>query len=123
MADKLKHEIESTVSVALAKFLKEQMGEQVETVTVQLLGDTIIARLKNLLSVAERCLIKDWEGLQLMKELKGKLMEGSKDNLKTLIKDLTGADAIDIHTSFDMEHSELIIVFSMAKNLEFGNLY
>ena len=45
-------------------------------------------------------------------------MEGSKDSLKTLIKDLTGVDAVDIHTSFNTEHSEPVIVFSMAKNLE-----
>jgi len=118
MATKSKQEIESAVSAALSKFVKEQMGEQVKTLTTQLLEDAIIVRLKDLLSPAERCLIKDWEGLKLIKELKGKLMEGSKDNLKTLIKDLTGIEAIDIHTSFNTEHSELVIVFSMAKNLE-----
>lgn len=118
MADKSKYEIESAVSTALSKFLKEHMGEQVEAITTQLLEDTIIVRLKDLLSPAERCLIKDWEGLRLIKELKAKLMEGSKDSLKTLIKDLTGLDTVDIHTSFNTEHSELVMVFSMAKNLE-----
>ena len=118
MVGKSKQEIESAVSAALSKFINEQMGEQVKTLTTQLLEDAIIVRLKDLLSPAERYLIKDWEGLKLIKELKKKLMEGSKDNLKTLIKDLTGVEAIDIHTSFNTEHSELVIVFSMAKNLE-----
>jgi len=118
MATKSKQEIESAVSVHLSKFLKEQMSEQVETITTQLLEDAIIVRLKNLLSPAERCLIKDWEGLKLIKELKAKLMEGSKDSLKTMIKDLTGVEAVDIHTSFNTENSELVIVFSMAKNFE-----
>lgn len=118
MVGKSKQEIESAVSVHLSKFLNEQMGEQVKTLTTQLLEDTIIVRLKDLLSPAERCLIKDWEGLKLIKELKAKLMEGSKDSLKTLIKDLTGVDAVDIHTSFNIENSELVIVFSLAKNLE-----
>jgi uncharacterized protein YbcI len=118
MATKSKQEIESAVSSHLSKFLKEQMGEQVKTLTAQLLEDTIIVRLKNLLSPAERCLIKDWEGLKLIKELKTKLMEGSKDNLETLIKDLIGVEVVDIHTSFNTEYSELVIVFSMAKNLE-----
>ena len=118
MVGKSKQEIESAVSAHLSKFLKEQMGEQVKTLTTQLFEDTIIVRLKDLLSPAERCLIKDWEGLKLIKELKGKLMEGSKDNLKTLIKDLIGVDAVDIHTSFNIENSELVIVFSLDKNLE-----
>lgn len=118
MASKSKQEIEFAVSAHLSKFLKEQMGEQVKTLTTQLLEDTIIVRLKDLLSPAEKCLIRDWEGLKLIKELKGKLMEGSKDNLKTMIKDLTGVDAVDIHTSFNTQHNELLIVFSMAKNLE-----
>jgi len=118
MVGKSKQEIESAVSAHLSKFLKEQMGEQVKTLTTQLLEDTIIVRLKDLLSPAERCLIKDWEGLKLIKELKAKLMEGSKDSLKTLIKDLTGVEAVDIHTSFNTQHSELVIVFSMLENLE-----
>lgn len=118
MATKSKQEIESAVSAHLSTFLKERMGEQVEIITTQLLEDAIIVRMKDLLSPAERCLIKDWEGLKLIKELKGKLMEGSKESLKTLIKDLIGIDAVDIHTSFSTENSELVIVFSLAKNLE-----
>lgn len=116
MAAKSKQEIESAVSAQLSKFLEEQMAEQVETITTQFIEDTIIVRLRDLLSPAERCLIKDWEGLKLIKELKTKLMEGSKDSLKTLIKDLTGVDVVDIHSSFNTENSELVIVFSMAKN-------
>jgi uncharacterized protein YbcI len=118
MVGKSKQEVESAVSARLSKFLKEQMGEQVEAITTQLLEDTIIVRLKDLLTPAERRLIKDREGLRLIEELKGKLMEGSKDNLKTLIKDLTGVEAADIHASFNTQHSELVIVFSMLENLE-----
>lgn len=118
MIGKSKQEIESVVSAHLSQFLKEQMSEQVETITAQLLEDAIIVRLKNLLSPAERCLIKEGEGLKLIKELKAKLIEGLKDSLKTMIRDLTGVEAVDIHTSFNTENGELVIVFSMAKNLE-----
>ena len=52
------------------------------------------------------------------KHVKKDLLDGITDSLKTLIKDLTGLDAVDIHTSFNTENSELVIVFSLAKNLE-----
>jgi uncharacterized protein YbcI len=39
---KSKQEIESMVSEAMTKFLKEQIGEEAEAVITQVVGDTIL---------------------------------------------------------------------------------
>lgn len=118
MDGKTKQEIESAVSEGMCKFLKEQMGEQAEAVTVQVVGDAIIIRFKGILPPAERLLVKKQEGMKLIKELKEKLIERAKPLLKVLIKNLVDAEVVDIHSSFDPATGERIEIFILNRNLE-----
>jgi len=118
MDGKTKQEIESAVNEAMTKFLKEQMAEEAEAVTTQVVGDTIIIRLKGVLPPAERHMIKDQKGAKLIKELKEKLIERAKPLLETMIKNLTNAEVIDIHSSFDVDTGERIEIFTLDKDLE-----
>lgn len=118
MDGKSKQEIESAVSEEMTKFLKEQMGEEAEAVTTQAVGDTIIIRFKGILPPAERNLARNQEGVKLLEELKAKLIERAKPLLETMIKNLTDAEVIDIHSSFDAETGERIEIFTLDKDLE-----
>jgi len=94
------------------------MGEQAEAVITQVVGDTIIVRFKGILPPAERHMAKDQEGERLIKELKARLIERAKPLLETLIKNLTEAEVIDIHSSFNVETGERIEIFTLDKDLE-----
>ena len=118
MNGKSKQKIESEVNEAMAKFLKEQIGEQAEQVITQVVGDTIIVRFKGVLPPAERHMIKNHEEKRLIKEVKGKLIEKVRPLLETLIQKLTNAQVIDIHSSFDVETDERIEIFILNKDLE-----
>ncbi len=118
MNGKAKQEIESAVSEAMTKFLKEQMGEQAEVTVVQIAGDAIIVRFKGVLPPAERLLVKNQEGMKLIKELKEKLIERAKPLLEAMIKNLVNAEVVDIHSSFDPATGERIEIFTLNKNLE-----
>lgn len=118
MDGKTKQEIESAVSEAMTKFLKEQMGEQAEAAITRVVGDAIIVRFKGVLPPAERQMVKNQEGVKLIKELKGKLIERAKPLLETMIKNLTEAEVVDIHSSFDPGTGERIEIFTLNKNLE-----
>lgn len=118
MDGKSKQEIESAVSQAMTKFLKEQMGEQAEQVITQVVGDTIIVRFKGVLPPAERHMIKNQEGVKLIKELKVKLIERARPILEAMIKSLTDAEVIDIHSDITLETGERIEIFTLNKDLE-----
>ena len=94
------------------------MGEQAEIVTTEVVGDTIIVRFKNILSLAERYMVNDRQGGLVIKDLKEKLIEKAKPLLEVLIKDLTKVDVIDIHSSFDLETGERIEVFVLSEDIE-----
>jgi uncharacterized protein YbcI len=115
---KSKQEIESMVSEAMSKFLKEQIGEEAEGVITQVVGDTIIVRFTGVLPPAERHMVKNPQGMKLIKELKGKLIEKAKPLLEVLIENLTNAEVIDIHSTFNPETGERMEVFTLDKDLE-----
>ena len=118
MNGKLKQEIENAISQVMTKFLKEQMGEEAEAVITQVVGDTIIIRFKGVLPPAERHLAKNQEGKRLIREMKEKLIERAKPLLEVMIQNLTEAEVIDIHSSFNVEADERIEIFTLSKDLE-----
>jgi len=118
MTIKPKQNIEAMICQKLIMILKEQIGEQVETANAQVLGDTIIVRFKGILPPAERMMAKKEEGMELIKELKEKLIEKIKPLLEQTIKELTGAEVVDIHSSFDLETGERVEIFTLSKDLK-----
>ncbi len=118
MDSKLKQEVEFEISQAMAKFFKEHLGEETEAAIVQIAGDAIIIRFKGVLPPAERLLVKNQEGMKLIKELKEKLIERAKPLLEVIIKNLINAEVVDIHSSFDPGTGERIEIFTLNKNLE-----
>lgn len=118
MDGKSKQEIESAVSEAMGKFLRQHMGEETKAVTTQVAGDTIIVRLKGVLPPAERHLARNQEGERLITELKEKLIERAKPLLEAMIRNLTGAELVNIHSSFDVKTGERIEIFTLDKDLE-----
>ena len=74
-------------------------------------------RLKSL-SPAEKNLMQDSEEAKSIKELKEKLIENIKPQLENMIKELTDAKAINIHSDINIETGERIIIFSVDENLE-----
>lgn len=118
MNGKSKQEIENAISQVMTKFLKEQMGEKAKAVITQVVGDTIIIRFKGVLPPAERHLAKNQEGKRLIREMKEKLIERAKPLLEVIIQNLTEAEVIDIHSSFNVEADERIEIFTLSKDLE-----
>ncbi|MBU4376682.1 MAG: DUF2294 domain-containing protein [Candidatus Omnitrophica bacterium] len=118
MTIKPKQDVEATICKKLTRILKEQIGEQVETATAEVAGDIIIVRFKGVLPPAERMMAKKEDGMELIKELKEKLIENIKPLLEKTIKELTGTEVIDTHSSFNPETGERIEIFTLSKDLK-----
>ena len=118
MTIKPKLGVEAAICQKLTMILKEQIGEEVETATAEVLGDTIIVRFKGVLPPAERIMVKKEDGMELIKELKEKLIEKIKPLLEQTIKELTGAEVVDIHSSFNPETGERVEIFTLSRGLK-----
>ena len=78
----------------------------------------IFIRLKGVLTSAEKQLAKGAEGKLLVKRMRVQLLEGSRDLLESLIREITGTQIISMHTDISTKTGERIIIFTLGKNIE-----
>jgi len=123
MTGKTKGQVEAEISQALVKFELEYMGRGPSDVQTHLLGDMVVVRLKGILTPAERQLVKV-EGVELIKQVRAKLLETGKSGLKQSMEEITGLSAVSMHADLSTTTGERVILFVMADNVEekFGGL-
>ena len=113
-----KQEIEKAVKETIAQFLETQLGDRLEEVVAQIEDDAIIVKFKDMLPPAEKRLIRHNEGTQLIKELKEKLIEKVKPNLKAAVENLIGVEITDIHSIFNETTDEVVVILTLKNALE-----
>jgi len=94
------------------------MGRGPEETRTHIINDVIFVRLKGVLTVAEKKLAKDVEGIKLIKRTRLMLLENARELLKEIIRDLTGVKVVSLHTDISTSTGERIIVFSLDENLQ-----
>ena len=115
---KTKGQLEAMTSKALVAFEKEYMGRGPVDVKTSVLGDVLLIRLKGVLTLAEKHLAKDEEGIQLVKQVRTRLLEKSQDVLGELIKGITGCPIQSFHTDLSTRTGERFIVITLPEDLE-----
>ena len=113
-----KGQLEAEISAALIAFEKEHMGRGPEDVRTYILQDLVLIRLRGVLTPAERHLAADEEGINLIKQVRAKLLENSQGLLVNMIKEKTGLDPISFHTDISTKTGERFIIVTLAQNLE-----
>jgi len=123
MTGKTKGQVEAEISQAVVKFELEYMGRGPSDVRTHLLQDMIVVRLQGILTPAERQLVKV-EGVELIKQVRAKLLETGKSGLKQSMEEITGLSAVSMHADLSTTTGERVILFVMADNVEekFGSL-
>lgn len=117
MFNKTKGQIEAEISEAIIKFEKEHLGRGPKEARTFIIQDMIVVRLKRVLTPAEIQLAKDPEGWRLIKEVRHRLLEGSRNILEKMILDRTGEKVISLNTDISTKTGERIIIFSLKENL------
>ena len=112
-----KGQIEASISEAIIKFEREYMGRGPKEVKTHIVGDLILVRLKGVLTPAEKQLVKNEEGKKLIKQVRENLIEGSRDILATVLKEITGRKMISLHTDISTKSGERVIIFVLDEQL------
>ncbi|MBC8460944.1 MAG: DUF2294 domain-containing protein [Deltaproteobacteria bacterium] len=111
-------QMESAVSNALISFEKEHMGRGPVEARTYIFQDVIMIRLKGILTQAETHLAKDDEGIQLIKQIRAKLLEKSRGLLENIITEITGCPTRSFHTDISTRTGERFIIITLAEDLE-----
>ena len=112
-----KGRLEAEISKAIVKFEREYMGRGPTDIKTSIIRDMIIVRLAGVLTPAEEHLVKI-EGVELIKQVRAKLLESGRSLLDTEIQRLTGCQVISMHADLSTKSGERVILFVVATNLE-----
>ncbi|MBM4125197.1 MAG: DUF2294 domain-containing protein [Nitrospira sp.] len=113
-----KGEAESAIRNAIIKFEQEFMGRGPEDVRAFIIKDIVLARLKGVLTPAERQLAKTAEGVEMVRRLRQNLIAQGREKLSQQVEEITGAKTTGLFTDIDTQIGERIIVFTLDQDIE-----
>ncbi len=114
---------EAKISEAIIKFEKEYMGRGPLETKSYIIDDLILVRLKDVLTLAEKQLVKSGEnhkGRDLIKQVRIELLEKGRPLLESAIQKITGIKIVSLHTDISVKTGERVIIFTLADKPQFN---
>lgn len=113
-----KGQLEAEISASITQFEREHLGRGPKEVRTWIIQDMILIRLRGVLTPAEEKLAADPDGHHLVKEVRTRLIEGSRPMIDEMIERLTGIQAVSLHSDVSLRRGERVIVITLAEDLE-----
>ncbi len=111
-------QIEADISKAMIRFERERMGRGPGNIRTRIVEDMVIVRMGNFLTPAERALIRGGGGLDLLKQVRLKLLENERPVLTQLLREASGCEVASVYSDLSVRTGERLIVFVMERSLE-----
>ncbi|NBB73539.1 MAG: DUF2294 family protein [Bacteroidetes bacterium] len=118
MPARTKGQVEAAVTEAITKFERDYLGRGPKEARTFIIDNLVIVQLQGILSPAERQLSHENGGVELIKQMRTRLIESSSGDLCSLVTDETGGEVVSMHTDISARTGERVFVFSMAGDLE-----
>lgn len=94
------------------------MGRGPDDVRAFIVRDLVVARLRGVLTPAERQLAKTPEGVDMVKRLRQNLIAQGRDKLCEQISEITRAKILGVFTDIDVQLGERVFVFTMDRDMQ-----
>jgi uncharacterized protein YbcI len=113
-----KGQIEAKISEAISKFEIEQMGRGPEKIRTIIFQDLIIVRLTGFLSISEKSLAQNKEGIELIKKVRTALFENAQESLIEAIKAVIDVEIVSTYSDVSTKTGEKIIAIVIDRDIE-----
>lgn len=113
-----KGQIEAKIGEVVSKFEMEYMGRGPKKIRVIIVDDLIIIRLIRFLSQAERNLLDNNEGIELIKRHRTLLFERNLELFKKIINEVVPNTISSIHSDVSTVTGEKIIIVTFNEKLD-----
>jgi uncharacterized protein YbcI len=118
MARPTQGQIEAAVTEAITQFERDYLGRGPKEARTFIIDNLVVVQLQGILSPAERQLSHENGGVELIKQMRSRLIESSSDDLCGLVEDEVGVEVVSMHTDISARTGERVFVFSLADDLE-----
>jgi uncharacterized protein YbcI len=117
MTKKTHGEMEDEFTKAMIRFEKDYFGRGPVEARTYILHDMILVRLRGILTPAEQTLAESREGMLIVKDMRRQLFETARPHLVEMVRQITGARMISLHTDMSTSTGERIVVLIVDANL------
>lgn len=111
-------QVEAAITEALTRFERDHLGRGPRQARTFVLQDVVLVRLMGVLSPAEQQLSREPGGVELLKQVRSRLIEGCRDALGSIIEEATGARVVTMHTDISARSGERVFVFGLDEDLD-----
>lgn len=108
-------QLEAAVTAAISSFEREHLGRGPREARTHLINDMVLVRLQGILSPAEQQLSFESGGVELIKQMRSRLVESSAEQLRALIELHTGVPVRSQHTDLSTRTGERIFLFTLER--------
>jgi uncharacterized protein YbcI len=113
-----KGQIEAAVTAAITQFERDHLGRGPREARTFVVQDLVLVRLQGILSPAELRLGLQPGGVELVKQVRSRLIESSREDLCRIVEEHTGAHVVSLHADISTRTGERVFIFTLAENLE-----
>jgi uncharacterized protein YbcI len=113
-----KGEIEAEITSAMTQFVRDYLGRGPRGARTFILHDMVVVRISGVLSPAEELMVKTDGGIDLLKQMRRRMIEASSENIRTIIEGALGAGMVSLHTDLSTRTGERIFVIITDKRFE-----
>jgi uncharacterized protein YbcI len=116
---KTQGEIEAEICQGIRRFEQDYMGRGPKNIHAYLIGDLVVVRLQDVLTMAERHLVATLpaeKGRDLLKQVRSHLIETARPVMEAMIEDVTGCKVVSLHHDISTSTGEKVVLFTLAKS-------
>lgn len=113
-----RRQIEASISEAIAKLERTQVGRAPQQVKSYIIEDMVIIRLKGILTSIEHELTKYPEGIDLIKRSRVCLVEKAQNTFKKIIRNLLNVEVIAFYADISTKIEEASMIFTLCEKVE-----
>lgn len=118
MQHRTKGQLEAAVTASVTRFERDYLGRGPKEARSYVVGDMVLVRLQGILSPAELQLSSEAGGVELIKQMRSRLVESCRAELSALIEQETGCAVRTMHADISALTGERVFVFVLDSDLE-----
>jgi len=113
-----KGQIEAKISEVVSKFEVDFMGRGPQKIRTMIVEDLLIIRLLGFLSQAEKQIVENNEGVELLKKMRSMLFEKNLSHFHERVGEILPYKVLSTHSDVSTVTGEKMIVITFEENLE-----
>jgi uncharacterized protein YbcI len=116
--DKTKGQVEAAVTEAITQFEREYLGRGPKEAKSFIVENLVVVKLQGILGPAERRLSHEDGGVELIKEMRRRVIESCSEDLTGIVMEQTGVEVVSMHADISARTGERVFVFTLDDDLE-----